>query len=389
MSQGFIRTPFGGEPESTRVITSAEQFNNAVNGVVTVPDNQNIIISGTIDLQGNRIVCGRNVSISGHGTENNILKSTGLTDPLITSEWSVQLLNLTITAGHAYDLDATANANQNLDWFKVNFTDCATVGTIKNYDNCIMLLMGYLNSDNITYDGTIATIGYDDSIFTGTGSGTTLILPSSLTITRRFRATNSAFVSFTSQIAIDYQSPTVPIEGFLLNDINFSGGATYIQGIDHTSNFVIFTNCNGIVNSADIGHMSMQGNSTETPIAVQGTFYKVLGTTSAGSAIEKFTHTNNRLTYVGALSAEFKISVTLSATSGNNRVLAFRIAIDGVTSAQSESKSTSSGNGRSENISLLDAVSLTTGAYIELFCANTTNTDNITVEELNIIVTKL
>jgi hypothetical protein len=62
--------------------------------------------------------------------------------------------NITIEHGTAINLDATANANQALDWFGVNFTDCAIIGTIKNYSNFVMTDSAFLNSQGLTFDGT-------------------------------------------------------------------------------------------------------------------------------------------------------------------------------------------------------------------------------------------
>lgn len=382
----FIRTPFGGNPENERVITSSEQFNNAVNGVITVPDNQNIVISGEIDLQGNRIVCGRNVSISGKGTENNILKSTGLTDPLITSNWSVQLFNVTISAAHAYDLDATGNSDQNLDWFKVNFLDCATVGTIKNYDNSIMILIGYLDSDNVVFDGNVDTIAYTNTIFTGTGSGTSLVLPSSLTISRRIRITESAFVSFGSQIGIDYQGATIPNEDFILNTVNFSGGATYVNGVTSDNIISNWKNCEGITNSASISYMTMNGNATATTIGATGTPVKISGTTTSQSITQKFTNTNNRATYNGGIVRAFKVTSVISALSGNNNQIGLYIAKNGTVLEETEIYATTSGSGRAESIKVQGILQLATNDYIELFVENNTATNDITVQDLSTII---
>jgi hypothetical protein len=385
----MIREPFGGNTENTVVVSSLEQFGEAVNGVITLADNATYIISGTIDLLGKRIVCGTNNSIFGYGSENCILKSTGLTSQyLLTSQYSLQLNFVTITAAKAVNLNAI-DSDQTLDWVRVNFTNCAEIGIIKDFSNFIGETLGILNSDKFTFDGTIGTIGMTNTIFSGTGTDKIVILPSTLTITRRFRVLYSSFICTGTATGIDVDNATIPTEGFILDTVNFSGGATYLNGINNTSNDALILNTKGISNSGNIGQYYMQDNVTATTITVEDTYYKVSGTTTVGQYIEKFTHTNNRLTYVGAFIGYFKVSAFMSVTSGNNNVIAFRVAKNGTTIAQSTSKSTTSGAGRSENIKLSDIVELNTNDYIEVFVTNTSGTNVVTVESLNLICERL
>lgn len=384
-----IRSPFGGNVENTKQVTTAEQFGTAVNGVITLEDNATYVINGTIDLQGNRLVCGQNTSIFGYGSENCWLKSTGLTDDyLIASQYSLQLNFVTLSAAKCLNLVAI-DSTQALDWFRVNITNTPEVGLIKDYGNFIGNTLGFLSSDNLTFDGTFGTIGFTDTIFVGTGSGTSIILPSTLTVTRRFRITYSSFVTFASQIGVDYQSSTIPTEGFILDTVNFSGGATYLNNIDNESNMALISNTKGVGNSGNIGQYYMLGNATVTTINTQGVYEKILGTTTAGQYLEKFTHENNKLIYNGALTGFFKVTAVVTLSSGNNKVISLRVAKNGTNIAQSTSESTTSGTGRSENIKIADIVELVPTDYIELFVANTTDTTNVTVENLNLICERL
>jgi hypothetical protein len=158
-----------------------------VGGVITLADNVTYFITSTIDLLGDRLVCGQNTTILGGSSENCRIKSTGLTDALITSNYSLPIRNITIEANLALDLDATGNSNQALDWFGVNFTDCAVIGTVKSYSNFIATDCAVLNSANWTFDGTIGTIGFTQTIFDGRSGQTTIVFPSTLTVTRRIK----------------------------------------------------------------------------------------------------------------------------------------------------------------------------------------------------------
>lgn len=363
----------------------------ASNGVITLGDNITYFIVDTVDLQGDRLVAGQNTTIIGGSSENCFLKSTGLSasTALLSSNWSLPLRNFSITHGTAVNLDATGNSTAALDWFGVNFTNCATVGTIKSYSNFIMSDCALLSSANMTFDGTIGTVGFVNCLFSGIAGQTTLNFPSTLTITRRIRAIYSSFVAFGGATAI-FVSPSasIPVEAYVLDTINFSGGATYTGGLDYTSNTAFFSNCKGIVNSSAIAQMHFNNNATVTVVGASNTFVKVNGATTPNAINQKFTHTNNRLTYSGGINRSFKIGAVCSVSANNGNVISVRIAKNGVPLEDSEAQATISANGRFENLKCQTIIEMTTNDYVELYLANSANT-NVTAQELNVIIEAL
>jgi hypothetical protein len=374
-------------------VNSKSDFPAAVSGVITLAANVTYFITTTVDLTGDRLVGGQNTTIIGGSSENCFLISTGLSSStaLLSSAWSIPMRSLSITHGTALNLDATGNANQAIDWFGVNFTNCATVGLIKNYTNFIMTDCALLNSANMTFDGSMGTIGFDQCLFSGIAAQTTLNFPSTLTVTRRIRVIYSSFVAFGGATAI-FVDPAVTFTGgaenYILITVNFSGGATYTGGITYTSNLALFQNCKGITNTASIGLMSFSNNATQNPIITQSLFEKIEGTTTASATNQKFSHTNNRLTYTGGITKEFVITASVSANSvvTNNVNITVRIAKNGTTIADSESQATTSASGRNENFFCQTIVSLATNDFIEVFIANNTNGNNLLATELNLIV---
>jgi len=361
------------------------------NGVIALGDNITYFIVDTVDLQGDRIVAGQNTTIIGGSSENCFLKSTGLNanTALITSNWSLPMRNLSITHGTALNLDATGNSTAALDWFGVNFTNCATVGTIKSYSNFIMSDCALLNSANMTFDGTIGTVGFVNCLFSGIAGQTTLNFPSTLTITRRIRAIYSSFVAFGGATAI-FVSPSasVPLEAYVLDTINFSGGATYTGGLDYTSNTAFFSNCKGIVNSSAIAQMHFNNNATATVVGSANNFVKVNGATTPNQINQKFTHSNNRLTYSGGINRSFKVGAVCSVSANNGNIISVRIAKNGVPLDDSEAQATISANGRFENLKCQTIIEMTTNDFVELYLANSANT-NVTAQELNVIIEAL
>lgn len=370
-------------------VESAANLPEPIAGVRTLADNTAYYFTTTVDLRGDRLVAGENTVILGSSSENCRIKSTGLSGTaLITSAWSLPMRGITLEASIALALDATANANQALDWFGVNFTDCATIGTIKGYSNVIWTDCGVLNSAGLTLDGTIGTVGFNSCLFDGRASGTIITLPSTLTISRRFRVIYSAFVVLSGETGINAStSATLPVEGYILDTCNFSGGGTYTTGVGVNDNKSLWTNCRGIANSDTVGTMYMQANATATVIAAVSTPVKVAGTTTAGANNQRFSHSSNRLTYDGSRTRGFNVTVTGTLTGGSNDQYGLYVAKNGVEIGESEQYVTANAAGRVESFALQTITQLVTNDYLEVFVENATDGDDVTVSYMNVIVT--
>jgi hypothetical protein len=360
-------------------------------GVITLADNVTYFFTTTIDLLGDRLVCGQNTTILGGSSENCRIKSTGLTQALITSNYSLPIRNITIEAALALNLDGDGVTTA-LDWFGVNFTDCAVVGTIKDYSNFIMQDSAFLNSGGLTFDGSIGTIGFGQCLFNCNATNTAIILPATLTITRRFRLIYSSFVVLSGETGINVNaSATIPTESYILDTVNFSGGGTYLSGLTHTSNDSLFINCTNITNTAVNGQLYMQGNATATTISVQNTFYKVAGTTTASAENSKFSHSNNRLTCDAVISRKYLIQCVLSFTSSANDICEFGFYDSqlGTMRTPSRTKATANSSGRAENVAFTCVITMKANDYLEIWCTNTSGARNITVDQLNFVVTEI
>jgi hypothetical protein len=374
-------------------VASKSDLPTAVSGVITLQDSITYFITTTVDLTGDRLVGGQNTSIIGGSSENCVIKSTGLSSStaLITSVYSLPIRNITITHGTALNLDGDGTSTA-LDWFGVNFTDCTTIGTIKDYTNFIMQDSAFLNSGGMTLDGTIGTIGFTQCLFDCATTTTGITIASTCNVTRRFRIIYSSFVTLSGETSINVSSSaTIGNERYILDTVNFSGGGTYIAGVNDTSNKSLFINCVGITNTAVNGQLYMQGNATATTISASNTFYKVLGTTTASADNAKYTHTNNRLTNDAAISRKYLIQCSVSFTSGASHVCEFGFydsKLGGIRTP-SRTKATSNGGGRAENIHMACVVSHVLGDYLEIHCSNNTSAQNITVTDMNFVITEI
>lgn len=364
----------------------------AVGGVITLAANTTYFFTDVIDLSGDRLVCGANTTILGGSSENCRIKSTGLVGTaLITSNYSLPIRNITIEANVALNLDGDGVTTA-LDWFGVNFTDCATIGIIKDYSNFIMQDSAFLNSGNLTFDGSIGTIGATQCLFNCNTGGTCFILAPTLTVTRRFRIVYSSFVVLVGEKGIDTTpAPTIPDDGFILNYCNFSGGGTYLDGFNYTSVKSLFINNVGITNTSNVGHNYMINNLANTTIPNVNVWVKAVGATTIGIGNSpKWTQPlDNRLLYGGIITTEFIYNaVGTVQSSGANQVISVALAINGTVQEESEITVRTSTANQPFPFALQDVALINSGDYVEIFVKNSQNTD-IRVGDLNVIIQKV
>jgi len=374
-------------------VSSKSDLPTAVSGVITLPTAITYFFTTTVDLTGDRLVCGLNTVILGASSENCYIKSTGLNSStaLITSVYSLPIRNISFTHGTVFNLDGDGVTTA-LDWFGINFVDCATIGTIKDYSNFVMTDSAFLNSSGMTFDGSIGTIAFGNCLFDTSTGGTAIILPSTLTVTRRFRIIYSSFVTLSGETSLNVStSATISDERYILDTVNFSGGGTYVTGVTQTSNKTLFTNCVGIANTTTRGFYYMVNNTTDTTIGTVNVnvWKKAAGTTTADSNNSKFSHTSNRLTYTGAFNTSFLVTVNTAVRSAqSNQNISIGIAKNGTILANSEMTIRTSTSNQEHPGSTQYQIDLITNDYVELFVKNNQSTD-VRVSDLNFSVVKI
>ena len=281
-----------------------------------------------------------------------------------------------------------------LDWTGVNLLNVPNIGIMKDVSNFIFSKGALLGSQNWEFTGDHGTISFDNSILSGDGTAGNIIKIDALAvIERRFRIVYSSIVAFGSTIGINFDvSATVPVEAYILDTVVFSGGGTYIAGVDNTSNLTRWVNCRGVTNTAVNGQIYMHDNATATTVADSVTYVKVLGTTTVSADNEKYSMPlNNRLTNGAVIERKFLIQCNLAFTTGNNKVceFAFYDSKLGAIRTPSQTKSTSNGNGRAENVTFSCVVSHSLDDYLEIFTRNTTDTSSVTVTDMNFLITEI
>ena len=382
-----------------RYITQAADFglpdnNNTIN----ISANNSFLIVGDVDITPYRLNFLGNCSIFGFSSETCSLSSTMESgSALISSAYTLPIQNITFGCNDGCKiLNLTGDGTNGIDMQNVNFgsttLSCGVIGHITNYSNVVLFNCATLDiQSGLTFDGSIGTIAINQTLFSGLSSGETYIhLPDTLTITRRFRTIFSSFVVPSGRTGINYDNITIPDENFILNNVNFSAGGTYLLGISETSNKSLFTDCIGIKNSGENGHVYFESNVSATTISNTSDYFVVVGTGILNSLTQKFTlFGSNGLTYTGAIVSDFLVSATLSLSSSPNNVCNISVFNNNTRETPITSVITTGSGGSFENVKLNGIISLTPDDEVNIRVRNTTGANNITIRDLSFLIHRI
>jgi len=351
-----------------------------VSGVITLTTGA-YFFTDSVDLVGNRILCSGPVSIIGTSSETATLTSTGLSGvALITTTYSLPIRNITVTApsGSTAISAVAADPTYAIDWLGVNFLNCPSIGTISGYGNAVFTDGAFLNSAGLTFDGNIGTVAFNTYLFS-VGTGTGITFPATLTVSRRIRFIYSSFVVTGANVGINVSaSASIPIDSYILDTVNFSGGGTYTSGVAYNDNKSRFLQCKGVSNSSTLGYATMIANGTATVIGSANTPVKLAGTFTLESISQRCSLSSNKIVYGGSLTQICEISANCSLTTTVNNVVGLYIYKNGVQVANSISVATATAGGKAENCSTHAVLSLTSSDQIDVWVENQTAANNIT-----------
>jgi hypothetical protein len=136
--------------------------------------------------------------------------------------------------------------------------------------------------------------------------------------------------------------------------------------------------------------MYMLNNTTDTSIGVSNVnvWVKATGTTTSGTN-SKFTHTTNRLTYNGAFTSSFLVTLNATVRSGGtNQLISIGVAKNGTAIAESEGIIRTTTANVEHGGSTQAVVEMVANDYVELYVRNTSSTD-IRVTDFNFNVVKI
>ncbi len=132
-------------------------------------------------------------------------------------------------------------------------------------------------------------------------------------------------------------------------------------------------------------------NGSVTTITTADTWVKLntAATTSLFSEGGELVHTNNRITYTGAIPRVFQIEGIMSVESGNNNEIHSAFFRNDILYPCSEQTVTMSGSGKGAAVPFHCVIELQENDYIEVWTKNFGATTDITLLSLNVITKEL
>jgi len=248
----------------------------------------------------------------------------------------------------------------------------------------------FVNNTNyrISYNNFVSGLGVTGSIVpVGSGTGTPVLNVDGTINKIRNLENGSGIVTSVSASdgAVISHNFTAAANGFpvLLNTTAASPTiASLVAGSGISLSAVNSTGIQ-ITSIADVtnAQVSMHGNSTATTIATQNVGVKVAGTFVVGTVASFTADTTGKITYTGSTAATVNVNASLTLdVVGTNQDITVQFAKNGslVTSAKI-TRTVSSNEGG--NVGLFFNVPVTASDYLEVFVANGTSTNNITVTD--------
>lgn len=354
---------------------------------ITLDGTKMYIFSGIINISPNYL------NLNGAGLRGTDPGKDGVMSSvsggiLRSTDVSVFIENLAVLPASAatkgYDFaDATGTKFLNL------FSACSVVeigipslgvGQVSGF-KAITIFKNYWNCrDGIKVTGNVGKFASAYNFITGITAGIGIEFLSGLTIDD-IDLSNNYFV-YTGQTGVKVNAGAGILRGRMTTNM-YRGVTTYISGFNSGTPAWEMRQNTYIPNSRAFCSVYMNNNTTATPLAVISNYYKILGSTTTVKE-ERFTSTDNRLTYIGKEIINGKILIIIGAKAPANDVnFSIAIAKNGVVIPNPNGSMAASSNNQSFQLTLATEVELQTNDYIEVFIRkNNGNTSSVLVEEL-------
>tara|TARA_R110000772_G_scaffold145504_1_gene255492 strand:+ start:32492 stop:33727 length:1236 start_codon:yes stop_codon:yes gene_type:complete len=338
-----------------------------------------VMLNGTIDLVDKAVRVSTGTVLRGLAdatlvstNASGVVRATNISSAVILREF-----NVVASAGPCFVLTGTITYQLNMFFIGMFGVKSAIITGFN-----VQGIKGCFNqcADGITFAGTTTKVFVSESPFYDvTGSAITFdaaLITDVVDIETSFFKFDSPGVAITAEVGYTVR------EGLIRGSLA-TGTSIPLVGLSSSDLNWRMTNNTGIADSRVVGGFYLS-TAVETVISATSTPVKVLGTTLGLSLNQRFTATNNRLTYTGVKPSTSVFMGNFTVDSGNNVVLNFYIAKNGVVLPESQSR-VRVGSGADERAgSLNKIVELVTGDYVEIWAENVDSTANLTCLSLSL-----
>ena len=376
---------------NTVVINNASDFPDAVSGVITLADNTIYIIGADITIS-DRIEMGANNSITGNSLYAPVLTYTGTGSLFTCTDVNADFHDLRISAasGRVFNFQDSIGNMVNIQIRNVIIEDCDTVGTANNLQ-ALVISNGSALSTNQGWDfsgssWTILSIERyalvtSNATFVGIDLNTAVFFNIELT-NLLFQSTVAGAVALKGAVSsANLSSGSVGV----MKDSNFNANITPLNTITEDDVRWAFSGNTGIKDTRPDALVFLLNNVTETSISTINTPVIISGTYNEERVSHFSSNSSGRITYVGEKNFVTPIKVGGSVVAAStNKVITFYIAKNGTVVSNSGISINSTANQRA--FVLMWQLDMAPNDYIEVFVENNTDTTNVTVSDMNIVV---
>ncbi|MBZ9787320.1 hypothetical protein LB456_07580 [Psychroflexus sp. CAK57W] len=385
---------FAYSPDSNLVyVYSLSDLPTPVSGAINLDETKMYIFSGAVDITPNYINI-NGAGLRGTDPQKDRVISAVSGAVLRSNNTNVYIKELAVvpasTATQAYDFTGDPSNFCNIFSGSSVVGDGTSlgVGTISGF-NAITILQNYWNTANgVKIGGTVGKFTSGYNFIVGVSNGAGIELTSTLNAQDIDLSNNYFIYDGQTGIKVD-ASATVDRGRLTTNMFRGSPTPTPLDGIDSYSLGWTMSQNTNIPDSRAFSYIFFSGNTTATPIATQDVFVKIEGVTTVIKQQRFSSNEDNKITYNGVDPITAKIFVVVSANAPKNNA-GFSIAIAknaSVPAVSPVATASSLSNDQSFQITLNSEIDLVSGDYIEVFIRNNSNTDDITVNELQFSVT--
>jgi hypothetical protein len=142
------------------------------------------------------------------------------------------------------------------------------------------------------------------------------------------------------------------------------------------------------IGSPDYGNMFDFSSASVTTVSSSGTYY-LLNCSTTSLYTRGFTHSNARLTKVGDAYGPIKMEGNLAVSSNNNAEIHAKFFKNGIEIPCSLGSMVMSSGGKGNTIPFHCITDMVDGDYVEVWVSNESSAHNITLENMNIILSEL
>lgn len=341
---------------------------------------------------------GTNGGLTFFGLGNNFtqLKMVGINQPMFTGGGNLFLNDMIITAeatgSSVFGMVSSTNFEA-VELVNVNFQFCESLGFLDGFRQGL-IINGFLLGDKqgLEFRGTWSGgMRISDSRFIFTPTIGSYMFKSAVgqTFGSRFVCNANSTIG-TGSIGFDFTDANfVNDAAFQLNEAQFNGGGTYVNGITRESVKSKWSNCVGVQDTFEGGVLRNNASAT-TLVPVQATYYELLtSTTLLESAwFQSNSATNFHFEYVSSLLLNIRIDLVLALQARNNNELEVQIRKYDPTNTTFVTvdtiKLTSNGGSLGDRVEPVTLPSFTTveqGERIRIFIRNNSDNRDILCEE--------